>query len=84
MARTVKNKLRGARSRISSKHQVTIPANAFRAAGFKPGDAVRIEAEGTGRVKMTKIEDALDRYSGSIDSGGKLRRSVQELRDEWA
>lgn len=84
MSRKVKNHLRGVRSRISSKHQVTIPAQAFRAAGLKSGDTVRIEAEGAGRVKMTKIEDVLDRYSGSIDSGGKLRKSVQELRNEWA
>jgi bifunctional DNA-binding transcriptional regulator/antitoxin component of YhaV-PrlF toxin-antitoxin module len=31
------------RSRISSKHQVTIPAAAFRAAGFRAGDIVRDE-----------------------------------------
>jgi bifunctional DNA-binding transcriptional regulator/antitoxin component of YhaV-PrlF toxin-antitoxin module len=81
MAENVKRK--AGRSRISSKHQVTIPAAAFRGAGFKAGDTVRIEAEGAGRVVLTKIDDLVDRYSGTLATGGELRRSVQALRDEW-
>jgi bifunctional DNA-binding transcriptional regulator/antitoxin component of YhaV-PrlF toxin-antitoxin module len=71
------------RSRISSKHQVTIPAAAFRRAGFAAGDLVRIEAEGAGRVVLTKVDDLVDRYSGSLETGGELRRNVEALRDEW-
>ena len=41
-------------TRISAKHQVTIPLNAFTDAGFKPGDAVRAEAIGPGRVVLTQ------------------------------
>lgn len=81
MAENVK-KGRGGRSRISSKHQVTIPAAAFRRAGFAAGDLVRVEAEGAGRVVLTKIDDLVDRYSGSLTTGGELRRSA-EARDEW-
>jgi bifunctional DNA-binding transcriptional regulator/antitoxin component of YhaV-PrlF toxin-antitoxin module len=80
MAENVK---KAGRSRISSKHQVTIPAAAFRRAGFQAGDTVRIEAEGAGRVVLTKVDDLVDRYSGSLATGGELRRSVQVLRDEW-
>jgi bifunctional DNA-binding transcriptional regulator/antitoxin component of YhaV-PrlF toxin-antitoxin module len=81
VAENVKRKT--GRSRISSKHQVTIPAAAFRGAGFKAGDTVRIEAEGAGRVVLTKVDDLVDRYSGTLATGGELRRGVQALRDEW-
>jgi AbrB family looped-hinge helix DNA binding protein len=81
MAEKVKNE--HGRSRISSKHQVTIPAAAFHGAGLAAGDMVRIEAEGAGRVVLTKVDDLVDRYSGSVSTGGGLRRSLQALRDEW-
>jgi bifunctional DNA-binding transcriptional regulator/antitoxin component of YhaV-PrlF toxin-antitoxin module len=70
-------------TRISSKHQVTIPAGAFRSAGFQPGDTVRAEASGSGRVTLTRVDELLDRYSGCLGTGGELRRQVEELRGEW-
>jgi bifunctional DNA-binding transcriptional regulator/antitoxin component of YhaV-PrlF toxin-antitoxin module len=82
MAENVKNGRTG-RSRISSKHQVTIPAAAFRGAGFAAGDLVRVEVEGAGRVVLTKVDDLVDRYSGSLRTRGELRRAVETLRDEW-
>lgn len=82
MAKNVK-KGRTGHSRISSKHQVTIPAGAFRGAGLSAGDVVRIEAAGAGRVVVTKVDDLVNRYSGSVATGGELGRSVQALRDEW-
>jgi bifunctional DNA-binding transcriptional regulator/antitoxin component of YhaV-PrlF toxin-antitoxin module len=74
---------RAGRSRISSKHQITIPAAAFRGAGFAAGDLVRVEAQGAGRVVLTKVEDLVDRYSGCLETGGELRRDVEALRHEW-
>jgi bifunctional DNA-binding transcriptional regulator/antitoxin component of YhaV-PrlF toxin-antitoxin module len=71
-------------SRISSKHQVTIPIDAFNAAGLNEGDVVRIEAAGPGRVVLTRQDDLLDEFSGALRTGGALRRAVDELRDEWA
>jgi len=68
---------------VSSKHQVTLPVRELRSAGFKPGDSVRVEAEGSGRIVLTKVDELLDRYSGSIDSKGKLGEQVAGLRDEW-
>lgn len=82
MAEKVKER-RAGRSRISSKHQVTIPAAAFRGAGFAAGDLVRVEVEGAGRVLLTKVDDLVGRYSGSLATGGELRRSLDYLRDEW-
>lgn len=71
------------RTKISSKHQVTIPAGAFRKAGFEPGDVLRAEAEGVGRVVLTRVDELVDRYSGCLDTGGDLRRQVEGLRGEW-
>ena len=82
MAENVK-KRRPGRSRISAKHQITIPAAAFRGAGLVAGDMVRVEAAGAGRVVLTKVDDLVDQYSGSVATGGELRRRVQALRDEW-
>lgn len=82
MAENVKNRRVG-RSRISSKHQVTIPAAAFHGAGLAAGDMVRVEAEGAGRVVLTKVDDLVDRFSGSLATGGELGRSIQALRNEW-
>jgi hypothetical protein len=73
-----------ARTRISSKHQVTIAKAAFDQAGFKAGDVVTVRALGPGRVELTSLDTLLDRYRGSISTGGKLRRSIDESRDEWA
>lgn len=83
MDKDVKQQRRAGRSRISSKHQVTIPASAFRGAGFAAGDLVRVEARGAGQVLLTKVDDLVDRYSGNLATGGQLRRRVEALREEW-
>jgi bifunctional DNA-binding transcriptional regulator/antitoxin component of YhaV-PrlF toxin-antitoxin module len=82
MAENVKGG-RAGRSRISSKHQVTIPVAAFRTAGLAAGDLVRVEAEGAGRVVLTRVDDLVDQYSGSLRASGGLRRGLEALRDEW-
>ncbi len=68
---------------MSSKHQVTIPRAAFRTAGLAPGDTLRVEAAGIGRVVLTRIDELIDLYSGSLDTGGDLRRQIERLREEW-
>jgi bifunctional DNA-binding transcriptional regulator/antitoxin component of YhaV-PrlF toxin-antitoxin module len=76
---------RGAgQTRISAKHQVTIPMNAFTDAGFKPGDAVSAEAIGPGRVVLTRTDALLDEFSGALSTNGALRNAVEQLSDEWA
>lgn len=71
------------RTRVSSKHQVTIPASAFRTAGLEAGDTLRVEARGAGQIVLTRVDELVDRYSGCLDTGGELRARRQELRDEW-
>jgi bifunctional DNA-binding transcriptional regulator/antitoxin component of YhaV-PrlF toxin-antitoxin module len=68
---------------VSSKHQVTIPVGPFHTAGLEPGDTLRVEAEGAGRVVLTRVDELIDRYSGCLDTGGDLRKQVEGLREEW-
>jgi AbrB family looped-hinge helix DNA binding protein len=70
-------------TKVSSKHQVTIPAGAFRTAGFAPGDTLKVEAHGAGRVVLTRIDELLNRYSGCLETGGDLRQTMEGLREEW-
>lgn len=39
---------------------MTIPVGAFRTAGFAPGDTLKVEAEGAGRVVLTRIDELVD------------------------
>jgi bifunctional DNA-binding transcriptional regulator/antitoxin component of YhaV-PrlF toxin-antitoxin module len=73
---------RRGQARISSKHQVTIPVAAFRTAGLAAGDTLKVEADGAGRIVLTRIDELLDRYSGCLNTGGDLRIQVEGLREE--
>lgn len=72
-----------ARTKISSKHQVTIAKAPFEQAGFKSGDIVTVRAVGPGRVELTILDTLLDRYRGCISTSGRLRRDIDEARGEW-
>jgi len=60
-------------SRISSKHQVTLPVESLERAGLKPGDEVRIEAEGPDRIVVQRIAhtpaEALGVFDGLYEPG---------------
>ncbi|MCO5316235.1 MAG: AbrB/MazE/SpoVT family DNA-binding domain-containing protein [Solirubrobacterales bacterium] len=71
------------RTRVSSKHQVTIPSGAFRTAGLEAGDTLRVEAQGAGQIVLTRVDELADRYSGCLDTGGGLRAQRDRLRREW-
>lgn len=69
-------------TRISRKHQATISADALRQAGLKPGDALRVEAAGAGRILLVRADDLIQRYAGSLPDVYP-EQYLQELRDEW-
>jgi bifunctional DNA-binding transcriptional regulator/antitoxin component of YhaV-PrlF toxin-antitoxin module len=71
------------RSRVSSKHQITIPIGAFSEAGLREGDVVQIKAQGRGRVLIARVNDLVDEYAGCLSTGGELGRTVRGLRQEW-
>jgi bifunctional DNA-binding transcriptional regulator/antitoxin component of YhaV-PrlF toxin-antitoxin module len=70
-------------SRVSSKHQITIPTGAFHEAGLREGDVVAIKAQGPGRVLVARMDDLVDEYAGCLSTGGELGRAVRRLRQEW-
>ncbi|MGH2939179.1 MAG: AbrB/MazE/SpoVT family DNA-binding domain-containing protein [Solirubrobacterales bacterium] len=70
-------------SKLSSKHQVTIPVGALRDAGIRTGDVLKVEADGAGRLVLTRVDELLARYSGQFTTGGDLGKAVEGLREEW-
>ena len=77
----VKKRRRGT-SRVSSKHQVTIPADALRAAGLEVGERLIFHAEGPGRVVLEREADVLDEFAGVL-TGIYEPNELTHLRDEW-
>lgn len=77
----VKRRRRGT-SRISAKHQVTIPADALRAAGLEVGERLVAHAEGPGRVVLQREADIVDEFAGAL-SGVYRADELDTLRDEW-
>ena len=68
--------------RINAKQQITIPAEALRAAGLEVGDCVVVHAEADGRVVLEREADGsagnASRMAG-VFRGGEL----EALRAEW-
>lgn len=81
LMKKVKRNRRGF-TRISSKHQVTIPVAALRGAGLEPGDDLRVRAAGTGRVVLERDEEILGRHAGKL-TGVYPPGELDELRREW-
>jgi len=69
-------------TRVSAKHQVTIPIDALAQAGLKAGDRLRAEVRGPGEVVLVREDDPLARFAGALTDvypAGEL----EELRREW-
>jgi AbrB family looped-hinge helix DNA binding protein len=70
-------------SRVSRKHQVTIPVKVLREAGIAAGDEVVIRAAGAGRVELERADDLVRRFAGSLPAGTYPPGHLDELRREW-
>jgi len=77
----VKDRRHGA-TRISSKHQITIPVDALRAAGLEVGERVVARSDGPGRVILEREHDVLAEFSGAL-TGVYSRDEIERLRNEW-
>ncbi len=77
----VRNRRRGF-TRISAKHQATIPVQALREAGLRPGDEMRVTAEGRGRLVLERDVNVIERHAGALP-GVYKRGELDRLRDEW-
>jgi bifunctional DNA-binding transcriptional regulator/antitoxin component of YhaV-PrlF toxin-antitoxin module len=78
----VKDRRRRGHTRISAKNQATIPVAALRRAGLAPGDELRVEAAGAGRIVLTRVKEALAGYAGRL-TGVYPKGSLRKLRREW-
>ena len=79
----VKRSRRRGTSRISSKHQVTIPTEALREAGLDVGERLVARADGPGRVVLEREHDVLGEFAGAL-TGTFEHDELGRLREEWA
>jgi AbrB family looped-hinge helix DNA binding protein len=70
-------------SKVSRKHQVTIPVQVLRDAGLSAGDDVIIRAAGPGRIELERADDLIRRFAGSLPPGTYPRGYLDGLRGEW-
>ena len=79
--KNVKKRRRGA-SVISSKNQITIPAEALRNAGLRAGERVVAHADGAGRVVLEREHDVIAEFAGAL-TGTYRPDELNDLRSEW-
>jgi bifunctional DNA-binding transcriptional regulator/antitoxin component of YhaV-PrlF toxin-antitoxin module len=77
----VKDRRRGT-SRVSSKHQVTIPVEALHAAGLEVGERLVARADGPGRVIFEREDDVLAEFAGALPDVYRPDE-LASLRNEW-
>lgn len=82
MGPEVKNQRIRGRTRISSKHQVTLPVDALARAGLQAGDVLSVVEVGPGEIVLRLVEDPLARHAGAL-SGLWQPGDLDALRDEW-
>ncbi len=79
--RRCEQRRRGATT-ISSKNQITIPADALRSAGLAVGDRLVALADGAGRIILEREHDVVEEYAGAL-TGVYRVGELDDLRDEW-
>jgi bifunctional DNA-binding transcriptional regulator/antitoxin component of YhaV-PrlF toxin-antitoxin module len=78
----VKHNRRRGRTRISGKHQVTIPVDALAGAGLKVGDRLRADVSGPGQIILVREDDPLEQFAGAL-TGVYPAGYLDDLRREW-
>jgi bifunctional DNA-binding transcriptional regulator/antitoxin component of YhaV-PrlF toxin-antitoxin module len=70
-------------SLISRKNQLTLPIEALRAAGLQPGDDVRVQVVGPGRLELVRTDELVDQFAGVFDATVYPDGYLDDLRREW-
>jgi bifunctional DNA-binding transcriptional regulator/antitoxin component of YhaV-PrlF toxin-antitoxin module len=68
---------------ISRKNQVTLPVEALRAAGLEPGDDLRVQVVGPGRLELARSDDLVEEFAGIFDASVYPDGYLDKLRHEW-
>ncbi|TML51927.1 MAG: AbrB/MazE/SpoVT family DNA-binding domain-containing protein [Actinobacteria bacterium] len=85
---TVKKRRRRGYTRVSRKHQVTIPARALEEAGLSVGDELKVDVDPAGRILLSRVDEiatrrkAIRRTAGVL-SGVYRPAELEKLRNEW-
>ncbi len=69
-------------TRVSPKHQVTLPAGAMARAGLSVGDRLRVTVTRGGEVMLTREQDPIAEHAGAL-TGVYPDCYLDELREEW-
>jgi bifunctional DNA-binding transcriptional regulator/antitoxin component of YhaV-PrlF toxin-antitoxin module len=67
-------------TRLSRKHQATIPVAVLAEAGVKAGEQLRVEALGPGRIVLTRAEDSFEDLLGAFAGPARARHLGPDLR----
>ena len=70
-------------TRLSSKHQATIPVAVLAEAGVQAGERLRVEALGPGRIVLTRADDNFDELLGALGDDVYPPGYLEGLRGEW-
>jgi bifunctional DNA-binding transcriptional regulator/antitoxin component of YhaV-PrlF toxin-antitoxin module len=82
MKQNVKERRRRGYTRVSAKHQVTLPVDALHRAGIGIGDRLRAEVRGPGEVLLVREMDPIEQFSGLLTDVYPAG-ALDELRREW-
>jgi bifunctional DNA-binding transcriptional regulator/antitoxin component of YhaV-PrlF toxin-antitoxin module len=84
MGEEVKSPRRRPRTtRLSSKHQATIPVAVLAEAGVRAGEQLQVEALGPGRIVLTRADDSFEDLLGALGDEVYPPGYLEELRGEW-
>jgi bifunctional DNA-binding transcriptional regulator/antitoxin component of YhaV-PrlF toxin-antitoxin module len=82
MRTEVKRTRRRGTTRVSSKHQITLPIGALDEAHVRVGDRLRVVVEGDGQLRLIRERSRFDRWIGAAP-GLAAQTDLETLRDEW-